>query len=178
MAWEVGKPYREFREFEKIYKDMGYTVTEKDYSKYEEYYDDCRELEQDSLKESEETNMTLKEYAMKLHEGYIDMDVCDTEIDMVVAFVCDFNETPTDNYDKFLHLLGERTKVVKANEWSLVCDFTSVFKPYEDKLREFFDMDYSEFDEAYYEAVVNLEGLVSGMSGEKTYRELIDILNS
>ena len=139
---------------------------------------DNYKVDESNINESEETNMTLKEYAMKLHEGYIDMDVCDTEIDMVVAFVCDFNETPADNYDKFLHLLGERTKVVKASEWSLVCDFTSVFKPYEEKLKEFFDMEYSEFDEAYYEAVVNLEYLIPGMSGEKTYGELIDILNS
>lgn len=139
---------------------------------------DTYKVDESNINESEETNMTLKEYAMKVHEGYIDMDVTDTEIDMVVAFVCDFNETPADNYDKFLHLLGERTKVVKANEWSLVCDFTSVFKPYEEKLQEFFNMEYSEFDEAYYEAVVSLEGLIPGMSGEKTYGELIDILNN
>ena len=54
MAWEVGKPYREFRSFEKTYKDMGYNVTEDDYRKYEEYYDDCRAAEQDNFKESTE----------------------------------------------------------------------------------------------------------------------------
>lgn len=140
-------------------------------------YEDLDVYKKDNINESaEDTSMTLKEYAMKLHEGDIDMDVTDTEIDMVVAFVYNFNNTPEDNYDRFLNLLGERTKVVKANDWSLECDFSSVFKPYEDKLQDFFNMEYSEFDEAWAEAVLNLEGLIPGMSGEKTYGELIDIL--
>ena len=145
-----------------VYKDAEVTVKE----------DDTAEL-----KESAETGkITLKDYAMNFHEGDIDIDVTDTEIDMIVAFVYDFNEEPKDNYDRFLNLLGERTKVVKVGKNVLTCDFSSVFKPYEDKLQDFFNMEYSEFDEAYYEAVYNLEALVSGNAGEKTYGELIDIL--
>lgn len=132
--------------------------------------------ESEELEETQNDGMSLKEYAMKFREGDIDMDVSDTEIDMVVAFVYNFNNTPEDNYDRFLNLLGERAKVVKNNDWCLVCDFSSVFKPYEDKLQDFFNMEYSEFDEAWAEAVLNLEGLIPGMSGEKTYGELIDIL--
>lgn len=136
-----------------------------------------REDDTAELKESAETGkITLKDYAMNFHEGDIDMDVTDIEIDMLVAFVYDFNEEPKDNYDRFLNLLGERTKVVKVNEWNLVCDFSSVFKHYEDKLQDFFNMEYSEFDEAWAEAVLNLEPLISGNAGEKTYKELIDIL--
>ena len=132
-----------------------------------------------NMNESAETDkMTLKDYAMKFYEGDIDIDVTDTEVDMLVAFVYDFNEEPKDNYDRFLNLLGERTKVVKVDNNVLTCDFSSVFKPYEDKLQDFFNMDYSDFNEAYYEAVVNLEPLISGNAGEKTYKELIDILTS
>ena len=131
-----------------------------------------------NMNESAETDkMTLKDYAMKFYEGDIDIDVTDTEIGMMVAFVYDFNEEPKDNYDRFLNLLGERTKVVKVGNNVLTCDFSSVFKPYEDKLQDFFNMDYSDFNEAYYEAVYNLEPLISGNAGEKTYKELIDILN-
>ena len=130
-----------------------------------------------NMNESAETNMTLKEYAMKYFDGDIDIDVTDTDVYMLVAFVNDFNEEPKDNYDRFLNLLGERTKVVKVGNNVLTCDFSSVFKPYEDKLQDFFNMDYSEFNEAYYEAVVNLEPLISGNAGEKTYGELLDILN-
>ena len=131
-----------------------------------------------NMNESTETGkITLKDYAMKFYEGDIDIDVTDTEIGMMVAFVYDFNEEPKDNYDRFLNLLGERTEVVKVGNNVLTCDFSSVFKPYEDKLQDFFDMDYSDFNEAWAEAVSNLEALISGNAGEKTYKELIDILN-
>ena len=132
-----------------------------------------------NMNESAETGsgMSIKEYAMNYFEGDVDIDVTDTEIGMMVAFVYDFNEEPKDNYDRFLNLLGERTKVVKVDNNVLTCDFSSVFKPYDDKLQDFFNMDYSGFNEAYYEAVVNLEPLISGNAGEKTYKELIDILN-
>ena len=140
----------------------------------------------ESLNESISGN-TIKEYAMNYLDGYIDNDVTDTEIDMSVAFSFDFNEEPDADfkaYSDFMNLIAERTKVVEVQKSSygdtLVCDFSSVFKPYNEQLKEFFDMDNSEFgeDEAYYEAVVNLEALISGNAGESTYRELIDILNN
>ena len=140
----------------------------------------------ESLNESISGN-TIKEYAMNYLDGYIDNDVTDTEIDMLVAFSFDFNEEPDADfkaYSDFMNLIAERTKVVEVQKSSygdtLVCDFSSVFKPYNEQLKEFFDMDNSEFseDEAYYEAVANLEALISGNAGDSTYRELIDILNS
>lgn len=140
----------------------------------------------ESLNESISGN-TIKEYAMNYLDGYIDNDVTDTEIDMLVAFSFDFNEEPDADfkaYSDFMNLIAERTKVVEVQNSSygdtLVCDFSSVFKPYNEQLKEFFDMDNSEFgeDEAYYEAVANLEALISGNAGDSTYRELIDILNS
>lgn len=140
----------------------------------------------ESLNESISGN-TIKEYAMNYLDGYIDNDVTDTEIDMSVAFSFDFNEEPDADfkaYSDFMNLIAERTKVVEVQNSSygdtLVCDFSSVFKPYNEQLKEFFDMDNSEFgeDEAYYEAVANLEALISGNAGDSTYRELIDILNS
>lgn len=140
----------------------------------------------ESLNESISGN-TIKEYAMNYLDGYIDNDVTDTEIDMLVAFSFDFNEEPDADfkaYSDFMNLIAERTKVVEVQNSSygdtLVCDFSSVFKPYNEQLKEFFDMDNSEFgeDEAYYEAVANLEALISGNAGDSTYKELIDILNS
>ena len=140
----------------------------------------------ESLNESISGN-TIKEYAMNYLDGYIDNDVTDTEIDMLVAFSFDFNEEPDADfkaYSDFMNLIAERTKVIEVQKSSygdtLVCDFSSVFKPYNEQLKEFFDMDNSEFgeDEAYYEAVANLEALISGNAGDSTYRELIDILNS
>lgn len=137
----------------------------------------------ESLNEST-SGMTIKEYADEFLGGEIDNDVTDTEVDMTVAFSFNFNQAPQDNYDEFMMTLGQRTKIVKVNDSeygaTLVCDFSSVFKPYNEKLKEFFNMDNSEFneDEAYYEAVVNLEPLIAGNAGESTYKELLEILGS
>ena len=126
------------------------------------------------------TGLTIKEYAINLLGGYIDTDVTDTDIDMLVAFSFDFNEDidlDFKAYGDFMNLIAERTKIVRVNGDILVCNFSEVFKPYEDKLRNFFDMENSEFDEAYYEAVDNLEDLISGNAGDSTYNELVSILN-
>lgn len=140
----------------------------------------------ESLNESVSGGNTIKEYAMTYLDGYIDNDVTDTDIDMLVAFSFDFNEEPDADfkaYYDFMNLIAERTKIVKVQKSSygdtLVCDFSSVFKPYNEQLKEFFNMDNSEFDEdeAYYEAVVNLEALISGNAGDSSYNELISILN-
>lgn len=137
-----------------------------------------------NLRENEKPvgGMTLAEVADNLYGGEIDVDVSDVDIDMVVAFVYNTQNEPDDEYDRFIKILADRTKVVKLNNSSwgdtLVCDFSSVFKPYNEELMNVFDMNNSEFDdsEAYYEAVLNLEGLIPGMAGESTYRELNDIL--
>lgn len=137
------------------------------------------------LNESTSGN-TIKDYAMNYLNGYIDNDVTDTEVDMSVAFSFDFNEEPDADfkaYSDFMNLIAERTKVVKVNDSeygaTLVCDFSSVFKPYNEQLKEFFNMENSEFDEdeAWAEAVVNLEALISGNAGDSSYNELISILN-
>lgn len=139
----------------------------------------------ESLNESASGN-TIKDYAINYLGGYIDNDVTDTEIDMLVAFSFDFNEEPDSDfkaYNDFMNLIAERTKIVKVNDSeygaTLVCDFSSVFKPYNEQLKEFFDMNNSEFDEdeAWAEAVDNLEALISGNAGDSSYNELINILN-
>lgn len=139
----------------------------------------------ESLNEGASGN-TIKDYAINYLGGYIDNDVTDVEIDMLVAFSFDFNEEPEADfkaYNDFMNLIAERTKIVKVNDSeygaTLVCDFSSVFKPYNEQLKEFFDMDNSEFneDEAWAEAVDNLEALISGNAGDSSYNELINILN-
>ena len=137
-----------------------------------------------SLNESSSGN-TIKDYAMNYLGGFIDNDVSDTEVDMMVAFSFDFNEKPDDGFEEYSHfmnLIAERTKVVKVRDTdygaSLVCDFSSVLKPYNEEWKDFFNMDNSEFDEedAWAEAVLNLEPLISGNAGDRTYKEFCDIL--
>lgn len=137
-----------------------------------------------NLKEEATPGMTIYDYIVNVCDGEIDMDVCDTDIDMMVALCYDVNSKDTEypEMQRFLDILVNRTKIVKQNNgWSepiLVCDFTSVMKPYNEDWKKFFNMEYSEFDddEAYYEAVVNLEPLISGNASESTYKEVTDIL--
>ena len=143
------------------------------------------------LKESEEfdeenaVGLTLEQYAKYACNGEMDRDVSDTDIDMLVAFCYNVGESSGfDEMDKFLSILAKNVKIVKviptAYEDILECDFSSFFKPYNEQLKEFFDMSRSEFDddEAYYEAVVNLEPLISGNASEQTYKELNNILTN
>ena len=133
----------------------------------------------ENLKEAEEPNMTITQYAKTLDDNYIDQDVCDTDIDMMVALVYDFNEEPTDYCNKFIKTLCDKTKIEKINDSVLVCRFTDVFKPYNEECEDIFNMENSEFraDEAYYEAVANLEPLIAGYAGESTYKDMYDLLN-
>ena len=138
------------------------------------------------LYESENVGgMTIYDYIVNVCDGEIDMDVSDTEVDMMVALCYDVNNKYGDEYPemtKFLTTLVKGTKVVKQLNGGyapvLLCDFSSFFKPYNEQLKDFFDMDYSDFDEdeAYYEAVANLEPLISGNASESQYRELNEIL--
>ena len=138
------------------------------------------------LYESENVGgMTIYDYIVNVCDGEIDMDVSDTEVDMMVALCYDVNNKYGDEYPemtRFLTTLVKGTKVVKQLNGGyapvLLCDFSSFFKPYNEQLKDFFDMDYSDFDEdeAYYEAVANLEPLISGNASESQYRELNEIL--
>jgi len=134
--------------------------------------------------ENVQSGMTLYDYIKNVCNGEIDMDVCDNDIDMMVAFCHNINEHSSEypQMERFLNLLAKRTKIIKQNNGGyapiLICDFSSALKPYNEEWKKFFDMDYSDFDEdeAYYEAVVNLEPLISGNAGEDTYKEFCDIM--
>lgn len=127
--------------------------------------------------------MTLREYGKKFLDGYLDTDVYDTEIDMGVAFVFDCDEEPTDNYEKFLSILADNVVVKDAfNDGDLTCDFSGFYKPYNDKINDWYKKNggHQEFEgeEGYYDLVLATEGLVSGSYSEEDYKELCDIFTS
>lgn len=127
--------------------------------------------------------MTLREYGKKFLDGYLDTDVYDTEIDMGVAFVFDCDEEPTDNYEKFLSILADNVVVKDAfNDGDLTCDFSGFYKPYNDKINEWYKKNggHQEFEgeEGYYDLVLATEGLVSGSYSEEDYKELCDIFKT
>ena len=140
-----------------------------------------------ALKESDinPEGLTIDQYARDICDGHMDVDVCDEDVDMLVAFCYDVDSIDSEypEMDKFLEKLAKNVKITKEvkNPYgsTLVCDFTSYLKPFNEEWKEFFDMDNSEFseDEAYYEAVDNLEALISGNAGEKTYKAINDILD-
>ena len=123
--------------------------------------------------------MLLKNYIEEVCDGYIDKDVSDTEVDIWVALVYDLADGDSEPYYKFIKWLVDHVEVVKDNEDILICNFSKAFKPYNDKLKDFFNMDNSDFDEeeAYYEAVVNLEPLISGNASDSQYNALLECLH-
>lgn len=107
-----------------------------------------------------------------------DIDVWDTEIDMGVAFVFDPNETPTDNYDKFLRAIALNTEVTHVGKYGLTVDFSGWLKNYN---KELLDLDWwydDEFsgDEYYYNAVLWMESAIAGFYGDKKYGKFLSAL--
>ena len=124
--------------------------------------------------------MTIEQVAERLCDGSIDMDVCDTDIDMMVAFCYDIGDSG-DAYERFLGLLAKKVKVVTIRDYVWVCDFSGYFKQFNDeliKLRDSNGWGTIEFDgdETYYDYVLWLEALISGNASESSYSKLLTVL--
>lgn len=128
--------------------------------------------------------MKIRDYALTCEGGWLDTDVTDTDIDLLVAFVWDANAKAEDEYDRFLSLLAKNVEIkqVPNEKYNMICDFSGYFRNFNDELKELYDRagwrideEFDE-DETYYDFVLALEGLISGYSNEKTYREINKIL--
>lgn len=120
--------------------------------------------------------MKIKDYALTCEDGWLDTDVTDTDIDMLVAFVWDANGKIEDEYDRFLSILANNVEVkqVPNEHYNMICDFSGFFKKFNtelEKLNKEQHWNTIEFDgdETYYDYVLWLENLISGGSSEKTY---------
>lgn len=125
--------------------------------------------------------MKIKDYALKCEDGWMDIDVYDTDIDMGVAFVWDATAEIKDEYDRFLSILAENVEIDKfVSDW-LVCDFSGYFRNFNselEKLNKDSGWGTLEFDgdETYYDYVLWLEGLISGNESESVYKKISDVL--
>lgn len=125
--------------------------------------------------------MKIKDYALKCEDGWMDIDVYDTDIDMGVAFVWDATAEIKDEYDRFLSILAENVEIDKfVSDW-LVCDFSGYFRNFNselEKLNKDSGWGTLEFDgdETYYDYVLWLECLISGGCDETTYKKINDVL--
>lgn len=125
--------------------------------------------------------MKIKDYALKCEDGWMDIDVYDTDIDMGVAFVWDATAEIKDEYDRFLSILAENVEIDKfVSDW-LVCDFSGYFRNFNselEKLNKDSGWGTLEFDgdETYYDYVLWLECLISGGVSESVYKKINDVL--
>lgn len=128
--------------------------------------------------------MKIRDYALTCEGGWLDTDVTDKDIDMLVAFVWDAGSEIKDEYDRFLSLLANNVEVLQVpnEKYNMICDFSGYFRNFNDELKELYDRagwcideEFDE-DEIYYDFVLALEGLISGYSNEKTYREINKML--
>lgn len=128
--------------------------------------------------------MKIVDYALKCEDGWMDIDVYDTEIDMAVAFVWSVrheDKDEYDEYDRFLTILADNVEIDKfVSDW-LVCDFSGYFRNFNselEKLNKDNGWGTIEFDgdETYYDYVLWLESLISGNESESTYKKINDVL--
>ena len=80
--------------------------------------------------------MKIRDYALKCEDGWMDIDVYDTDIDMGVAFVWGATAEVKDEYDRFLSILADNVEVSKfVSDW-LVCDFSGYFRNFNSELEK------------------------------------------
>lgn len=124
--------------------------------------------------------LTIAEVTEKLFDNYLDIDVSDTEIDMMVAFVYDPKDDTSDPYFKFLDHLAKHVKVKTIRSDLMICDFSGFYKPFNDKINAWYEKEggHSEFEgeEGYYDLVLYTEGLVAGYGNNREYTELLEVL--
>lgn len=152
-----------------------------DTTSYADIQKDTRDtIKRDQLKKGE---LTLKDYAYTFGDGYMDEDVCDTEVDMLVAYIWDEDMAKSsDPYDKFQDLLASKVKVVGKGAYGPICDFSGFARPYGKKISKFMNdwyyQEYFEFDfddEPEYAFVEQLENLISGNATGSEYRGWLEV---
>ena len=122
---------------------------------------------------------TIAELTESLFDNYLDIDVTDTEVDMMVAFVYDPENSLTDPYNKFIDHLAKHVNVTTIKEDMLICDFSKFYKQYNDKIYDWYiknNRSVSSKDEAYCDLVEMTELLVAGYCSDAVYNELYTIL--
>lgn len=129
--------------------------------------------------------MKIKDYALNCEDGWMDTDVTDTIVDLLVAFVWDANREIEDEYDRFLSLLANNIEVTRfpSERYNMKCDFSGFFKNLNTELTMLYkelnwekDEEF-EYDEICYDFVNSLDGLIAGYSSESTYRAINKILS-
>jgi len=124
---------------------------------------------------------TIAEITESLFDNYLDIDVTDTEVDMMVAFVYDPENSLNDPYNKFIDHLAKHVTVNTIKEDKLICDFSGFYKQYNDKIYDWYIKNnrpfFSSKDEAYCDLVEMTELLVAGYCTDATYSELYSILS-
>lgn len=155
-------------------------TTEYGYASYDDIKRDTqKKINDKALKAG---NMTLKEYAINYCYGYLDEDVCDKDVDMLVACIWDEDmANSSDPYDQFIDLLVSQVKVVGKGAYGPICDFSGWARQHLDEVRSVLKKNYyeTEFDfdtEAEYAFVYPvLENLISGNAYESEYKNWIKV---
>ena len=128
--------------------------------------------------------MTIWDYMMEYCDGEMDQDVTDSELDIWVAFCCDSDmENSNDSYDRFLVMLAKKVNIsdtpTEKVDGILRCDFSGWAEQFNDKIRETMKKNhgnfmYSEPSGAYLNFINDLEALIPGEAGDKTYQMWLD----
>ncbi len=118
--------------------------------------------------------MTIEDYAIE-RDGYIDIDVTDTEIDIYVAFTYTLGDTSDDQY-KILDKLSKNVKIVREDEDLLVCDFSGYIKRFNQKIKEYYNPSEYDEEDSYLYVVEKLPSIISGYATNETYKDIITIL--
>lgn len=125
---------------------------------------------------------TIRETAEEYLGNEIDIDVCDTDIDMCVCLCHTLGDT-SDAMEKFIELLCNNVIVTRFDPENghMVCDFSGFYRIYREKINKWIDEvglircgDFDD-DEPEYELTNITEQLISGNAGENLYASLLKV---
>ena len=121
--------------------------------------------------------MTISDYALE-HDGEIDIDVTDTELNILVGFTHTLGDNSSIQ-EKTLNILCENVNVVREEEDFLVCDFSGFFKQYNQQIYDYFMKNrilyIEDVEDSYLELVEWLPSLITGYITENTCFQIYQI---
>lgn len=105
-----------------------------------------------------------------------DVDVSDSDVDMLVAYCLDIEEADKDSYNTYLSILAKDLNIVSEGDSLLVVDLSRHVNDNFDLYDSVFDVDEETREDEVSTIVEQMEGLISGYAPNSIYTKLVQEL--
>lgn len=135
------------------------------YTSEEETFEESKKIEESA------EGQKLADYLEST--DYEDVDITDSEVDMMVAFCLDIENADTDSFETYLSVLAKDLNVMNVGNGIITVDLTRHVTDNFDLYDSILDCDGVSKEEEITEIVENMSGLISGYATDSVYTELV-----